>query len=231
VHLGHSTPAQTSGWSAIPSAAGIRWRVLRNQIPEQPPAHQSACERNVGYTARLGTGAANASVEAIEVCDWLIDHTEDLRIDLAGRRIPCRSGRQLGSRYRDSQTAGLTLDYLPDPLLEKSAQYRRLCPSSRARQVDLQQRWPAGNLLARKATKRAIHRTFIDQGYCFNAGEWSFPDYPLRGVYANNWRLPGCSGWDAFEPALSRQSGWMRIRFGSLRPIFRRSGTNGTRMA
>jgi len=67
----------------------------------------------------LALGLPMPTVEAIEVCDWLIDHTEDLRIDLAGRRIPCRSGRQLGSRYRDSQTAGLTLDYLPDPLLEK----------------------------------------------------------------------------------------------------------------
>jgi len=67
----------------------------------------------------LGLGLPMPTVEAIEVCDWLIDHTEDLRIDLAGRKIPCRSGRQLGSRYCDSQTTGLTLDYLPDPLLEK----------------------------------------------------------------------------------------------------------------
>jgi hypothetical protein len=29
--------------------------VLRNQVPEQPPAHQSACERNAGYPAGFGT--------------------------------------------------------------------------------------------------------------------------------------------------------------------------------
>ena len=23
----------------------------------------------------------------------------------------------------------------------------------------------------------------IDQGFCFNAGEWNFPDAPLRGLY------------------------------------------------
>jgi hypothetical protein len=28
--------------------------------------------------------------------------------------------------------------------------------------------------------------TFIDQGYCFNTGVWTFPDSPLRGAYANN---------------------------------------------
>ena len=25
--------------------------------------------------------------------------------------------------------------------------------------------------------------SFIDQGHCFNAGEWNFPDTPLRGVF------------------------------------------------
>ena len=48
------------------------------------------------------------------------------------------------------------------------------------------------------------HATFIDQGYCFNASEWSFPDCPLRGVYANNCVYEGVTGWEAFEPALTR---------------------------
>jgi hypothetical protein len=46
--------------------------------------------------------------------------------------------------------------------------------------------------------------TFIDQGYCFNVGEWTFPDSPLRGVYAHNCAYEGVMGWEAFEPALSR---------------------------
>ena len=46
--------------------------------------------------------------------------------------------------------------------------------------------------------------TFIDQGYCFNASEWTFPDYPLRGVYANNCVYESVTGWEAFEPTLTR---------------------------
>jgi len=152
----------------------------------------------------LALGLPMPTVEAIEVCDWLIDHTEDLRIDLAGRRIPCRSGRQLGSRYRDSQTAGLTLDYLPDPLLEKVL---NIADFARVLVLD---KWTC-NSDGRQAIfwheKPRIDRytaTFIDQGYCFNAGEWSFPDYPLRGVYGNNCVYQGVRGWNAFEPALSR---------------------------
>jgi len=31
-------------------------------------------------------------VEVIEVSDWLIERTEDLRISLGGEKIPCQSG-------------------------------------------------------------------------------------------------------------------------------------------
>jgi hypothetical protein len=51
---------------------------------------------------------------------------------------------------------------------------------------------------------RRYTATFIDQGYCFNAGEWTFPDSPLRGAYANNCVYEAVVGWEAFEPALSR---------------------------
>jgi len=45
--------------------------------------------------------------------------------------------------------------------------------------------------------------TFIDQGYCFNAGEWSFPDLALHGVYYRNFVYATVDSWDSFEPALT----------------------------
>ena len=56
----------------------------------------------------------------------------------------------------------------------------------------------------KKKERQSFSATFIDQGYCFNAGEWSFPDSPLRGVYAKNCVYQHVSGWDDFEPALTR---------------------------
>jgi hypothetical protein len=44
---------------------------------------------------------------------------------------------------------------------------------------------------------------FIDQGYYFNAGEWTFPDADLRGVYYRNYVYQHVRGWDDFEPTLS----------------------------
>jgi hypothetical protein len=45
---------------------------------------------------------------------------------------------------------------------------------------------------------------FIDQGHCFNAGEWNFPDSPLRGVFARNSVYSGVTGWQSFDPTLSQ---------------------------
>jgi hypothetical protein len=44
----------------------------------------------------------------------------------------------------------------------------------------------------------------IDFGFCFNAGEWDFPDAPLRGLYARQSVYQGVSGMEDFEPWLAR---------------------------
>lgn len=44
----------------------------------------------------------------------------------------------------------------------------------------------------------------IDQGFCFNAGEWTFPDAPLRGLYARNGVYEGVTGMESFAPWLER---------------------------
>jgi len=161
---------------------------------------------NEMLATRLGLvlGLPMPSVEAIEVRDWLIEHTEDLRIEVAGRRIPCRSGKQLGSRYGGSQTAGPTVDYLPHPLLEKVL---NIADFARVLVLD---KWTCNSdgrqaIFFCEAPQSQRHTaTFIDQGYCFNAGDWTFPDSPLRGAYANNCVYEGVMGWEEFEPALTR---------------------------
>jgi hypothetical protein len=56
----------------------------------------------------------------------------------------------------------------------------------------------------RQSNQRRYRAMFIDQGYCFNAGEWTFPDSSLRGVYARNCVYHHVRNWEAFEPALTR---------------------------
>ena len=56
----------------------------------------------------------------------------------------------------------------------------------------------------RRPRERRYRAAFIDQGFCFNAGEWTFPDAPLRGVFARNDVYAGVTGWESFEPWLTR---------------------------
>jgi hypothetical protein len=55
----------------------------------------------------------------------------------------------------------------------------------------------------RKSRERKYSAKFIDQGYCFNAGEWKFPDSPLRGVFLRNDVYFGITGWESFDPWLT----------------------------
>ena len=152
----------------------------------------------------LKLGLPVPRVRVIEVSDWLIEHTPDLRMQLAGAEVQCRSGKQLASLYVGQDSSGLTFDYLPSELLEHVV---NLCDFARVLVLD---KWTS-NCDGRQAVfykktsrSRRYTATFIDQGYCFNAGEWTFSDYPLRGVYANNCVYQSVTGWDAFEPALTR---------------------------
>jgi hypothetical protein len=152
----------------------------------------------------LALGLPMPRVEVIEVSDWFIEHTETLRIELAGTKIPCRSGKQLGSLYVGSESPAMALDYLPRELLAK---VRNVDEFGRVLVLD---KWTCNSdgrqaVFCRKTQRSQRYTaTFVDQGYCFNASEWSFPDCPLRGVYANNCVYEGATGWESFEPALTR---------------------------
>ena len=152
----------------------------------------------------LGLGLPMPRVEVIEVSDWLIEHTPEMRIQLGATEIPCQSGKQLASLYVGTEGSGLTVDYLPRELLQGVS---NLVDFARVLVVD---KWTCNAdgrqaIFSRKSPRSGrYHATFIDQGYCFNAGEWTFPDFPLRGVYANNCVYERVTGWESFEPALSR---------------------------
>jgi hypothetical protein len=141
--------------------------------------------------------------EVVEVDEWLVDHTPELSIQLAHNTIRCQAGLQFGSRYVVSPLEGQVLDYLPAEML---GLVRNLETFLGMLVLD---KW-TGNANGRQAAfwkklrERKYTASFIDQGYCFNAGEWTFPDYPLRGVYARNEVYESVRGWESFEPWLSR---------------------------
>jgi len=140
--------------------------------------------------------------EVVQVDQWLVEHTPELSMQLAHSTIPCQAGLQFGSRYVVDPMEGQVLDYIP---VEMLGLVRNLETFSGMLVLD---KW-TGNANGRQAAfwkksrEKKYTASFIDQGYCFNAGEWTFPDYPLRGVYARNEVYENVRGWESFEPWLS----------------------------
>ena len=149
-------------------------------------------------------GLSVPSADVVEVTEWLVANTKDMQVDLGrGVKARCAAGLQFGSQFVGGLMPGQVVDYLPEQQLDEVRNHEEfagmLC-------VD---KW-TGNcngrqaVFERRARERKYKATFIDQGFCFNAGEWSFPDSPLRGVYARNSVYRRVTGWASFEPWLSR---------------------------
>jgi hypothetical protein len=152
----------------------------------------------------IAVGLPVPACDVVEVTAWLIAHTPGMYIELAHSvREPYRAGLQFGSQFAGGLMPGQVVDYLPEPQL---GEVRNLGEFAGMLCVD---KW-TGNcngrqaVFARRGRERRYRASFIDQGFCFNAGEWTFPDSPLRGIYPRNLVYAGVTGWASFEPWLSR---------------------------
>ena len=93
----HLRPLRSGAQSHLLRASDGNWYVTKFQ--NNPQHIRVLANEMLATRLGLALGLPMPRVEVIEVSDWLIEHTEDLRIQLAGQRIPCRSGKQLGSLY------------------------------------------------------------------------------------------------------------------------------------
>jgi hypothetical protein len=160
---------------------------------------------NEFLASRLALAAGLSVPDAVlmEVSSWLIENTTELEIDLGRTRVKCSAGLQFGSRFAGGTMPGQVVDYLPE---EQLAELKNLGEFAGMLALD---KW-TGNANGRQAVftrrqrERRYRAVFIDFGYCFHAGEWRFEDIPLRGVYPRNDVYREVTGWESFEPWLSR---------------------------
>jgi len=149
-------------------------------------------------------GLTVPATDVVEVSAWLIANTPGMHVEpVRGQPVRYTEGLQFGSRFIGGLMPGQVVDFLPEPQLDE---VRNLAEFAGMLALD---KW-TGNCNGRQAVfdrrprERRYRATFIDQGFCFNAGEWTFPDSPLRGVYARNRVYARVTGWPSFEPWLSR---------------------------
>ncbi|SEG19626.1 hypothetical protein SAMN05421819_2149 [Bryocella elongata] len=153
-------------------------------------------------------GLSVPKTEVVEVSPWLVEKSPQLRVQGArGAWESCSAGLQFGSQFVGGLMPGQVVDYLPESQL---TEVRNLGEFAGMLLVD---KW-TGNCNGRQAVferrvrERRYRAVFIDQGFCFNAGEWTFPDSPLRGVYARNLVYAGVRGWESFEPWVAAIEGF-----------------------
>jgi hypothetical protein len=149
-------------------------------------------------------GLTVPKTDLVEVSEWLIANSPEMMVGAGrGSRVRCEAGLQFGSQFVGGLMPGQVVDYLPEAQLDD---VRNLKEFAGMLLVD---KW-TGNCNGRQAVferrprERKYRAVFIDQGYCFNAGEWTFPDSPLRGVFPRNRVYAQVTGWKSFEPWLSR---------------------------
>jgi HipA-like kinase len=157
--------------------------------------------------ARLGL--AVPQVEVVEVRPEIIAYTPDLAIQLGLGRKPCAAGKQFGSQFPGHPARMTVHDFLPDEQLRAVRNlwdflgvlvFDKWTCNTNGRQA-IFFREPGGTSLGDPTGYTAM---MIDFGFCFNAGEWDFPDAPLRGLYARQRVYESVAGMEAFEPWLAR---------------------------
>jgi hypothetical protein len=148
-------------------------------------------------------GLTVPQTDVVEVTEWLIANSPELRIEDRGRQERCAAGLNFGSRYVGGLMPGQTVDYLTE---ERLREVRNVAEFAGMLAID---KWTCNSngrqaVFDKKPRERKYRATFVDQGFCFHAGEWTFPDAALRGVYARNAVYAGVTGWESFEPWLTK---------------------------
>jgi len=137
-----------------------------------------------------------------------------LTVEMNSHVEPCPSGLQFGCRYAGDPNRAFVVDFLPDRLLKRVSNldstflgafvFDKWTCNCDGRQV----------VFFRSALEleRPYTGLLIDQGFCFNAEYWNFPDSPIRSLYPRRLVYDRVTSLQSFEPYLSRVE--------SLRPAY-----------
>jgi hypothetical protein len=137
------------------------------------------------------------------VDEQLIEHTEDLVIQLRQGHTKCKAGLQFGSRYSGSPVQGVVWDFLPDD------QFCRIANIEAFLGMLAFDKWTSNTdgrqtVFVQSLPNRPFQVLMIDNGWCFSGASWTFLDAPLRGLYARSRVYENVHGIESFEPWLTR---------------------------
>jgi hypothetical protein len=167
-------------------------------------------------------GLPTAPVAIVNVSEELIRLTPELCMEMVRSRVPCQAGLQFGSRYPGDPRRLTLHDFLPDEQLRQVENlhafagmlvFDKWTCNTNGRQTIFYREEPHHRSITTGERRDetgsedpdgGYEAVMIDQGFCFNAGEWNYPDAPLRGLYARNRVYEGVIGMESFAPWIER---------------------------
>jgi hypothetical protein len=165
--------------------------------------------------ARIGLPVPAAAV--VEVSEYFVKHTKELNIQLARSRTVCKPGPSFGSRYPGHPAAVVVYDFLPEEQLRAVQNISAFagmlafdkwtCNTNGRQAVFFRAPGRAADATPHQmaaCSQGAYQALMIDQGFCFNAADWGFPDAPLRGIYIRERVYETVTSLESFEPWLGR---------------------------
>jgi hypothetical protein len=173
--------------------------------------------RRILVNEMLGTklaallGLPTTEIAIIEVSKELIRLTPGLRMELQRTHIPCQPGLQFGSRYVGDPRNLNLLEFQSDNHLLTALNlidfigmlvFDTWTCNTDGRQI----------ILARQDRGTPCRAWMIDQGFCFNSGEWNFPDSPRRSLHPRNVVYQQVRGIKSFEPWLAKLESEIRMK-------------------
>lgn len=150
-------------------------------------------------------GLPTPDLAIVEVAHELQEKIPSPQTESGRPRQPCVAGLQFGSRFPGIPSQTLVVDFLPDRLLRRVSNlpaafmggfvFDKWTCNCDGRQM----------IFYRSADQEGsgYSASLIDYGFCFNDGEWDFPDSPIRSLYPRRVVYEGVRGLRSFEPFLS----------------------------
>lgn len=142
----------------------------------------------------------------VEVSPNLISGSPLLKFETANCEEKCAAGAHFGSRFPGAPSRTLVVDFLPDRLLRRVSKLASIFLGAYV--LD---KWTCNcdgrQVIFYRTIEQSGNRysaTLIDHGFCFNDGEWNFPDSPIRSLYPRRLVYESVRGLRSFEPYLSR---------------------------
>jgi hypothetical protein len=150
---------------------------------------------------RLGLPTPGFAI--VDVDDALINSTPELCIELPLRRKPCKPGLHFGSRFPVDPRRAALFDFLPDSLLLETENLQDFVGMLVFDKWTCNTDWR--QVVFSQSSKASGYRAWmIDQGFCFNEGDWNFSDAPKRSLFRPASVYEQVTGIESFGPWLSK---------------------------